>query len=233
LLEAKKPIWILLLQLQLMNRQYIYFCMQACCMIINICCCSSWTALYALLLFMLCISSSCKQKTCCPDALFPLQKTHWLIAFFVCFFSCHGSNTALFDNQNRKLGFAKLVVHATDLLTDGGGRFVLVQSWWGSLGRGPTTRDFCMPQKGGGQKWWLFENRTRIIDQNQLFESFENHGYTSESVLWLWIFFFAIERTKTCTYLIFEILIKLNYFYFKKKQEVVVIEKIKYPPNNW
>jgi hypothetical protein len=85
-----------------------------------------------------------------------------------------------FDNENRKLGFAKLVVHATDLLTlDGLFLFKVVEALW----EGTYYQGLCMPEKRWWTKWWLFENRKHVIDQNQLFESFENHGYISESVL--------------------------------------------------
>jgi hypothetical protein len=54
-----------------------------------------------------------------------------------------------FDNENRKLGFAKLVVHAADLLTvDGLFLFKVVEALW----EGTYYHGLCMPEKGGGQK---------------------------------------------------------------------------------
>jgi hypothetical protein len=82
--------------------------------------------------------------------------------------------------QNRKLGFAKLVVHATDLLTvDGLFLFKVVEALW----EGTYYHGLCMPKKGGGQKGGYL--RTVHVPQIRTSSSnlFENYGYIPESVL--------------------------------------------------
>jgi hypothetical protein len=121
-------------------------------------------------------------KPAVQNALFPVKKPNWLIAFLLCFFLSLVQHSS-FDNENRKLAgiFAKLVVHATDLLTvvDGLFLFKVVEALW----EGDLLPWTLHATKRWGTKAWLFENRPRVVDQNQLFESFENHGYISESVL--------------------------------------------------
>jgi hypothetical protein len=145
--------------------------------------------MYALLLFMLLYLQLMQNKTCCPDALFPFQKNPLVdLPFCCCFFLfCHWLQHSSFDNERiASWDLQKLVVHAADLLTvDGLFLFKVVEALWEGTYLPGTLH---ARKKGGGQKWWwtkwwLFENRTCVIDQNQLFEAFENHGYISESVL--------------------------------------------------
>jgi hypothetical protein len=68
-----------------------------------------------------------------------------LICLFVVFkFLLSLVQHSSFDNKNRKLGFAKLVVHAADLLTvDGLFLFKVVEALW----EGTYYQGLCMPEK--------------------------------------------------------------------------------------